>query len=119
MLPDNLRMPTGRRGTRVGAERRGEIPLPPPGVFAYTRTNRQNRVTWQPEPAVRIAAVIQHVAGAKPGFVLAGRSLREVEVREQQALFAALLAMLVTLLALLFVLSVNEFVFSTWLTRTS
>jgi hypothetical protein len=95
----------------------GEMPVPPPGVFEYTRANGQNRVTWQPEPAVRIAAVIQHFAGAKPGFVLAGRSLREVEVRENQVLFEALLAMGITLLALLFVLGANEFIFSTWLTR--
>lgn len=97
----------------------GETPVPPPGVFDYTRANGQNRVTWQPESAVRIAAVLQHVGGAKPGFVLAGRSLREVEVRENQVLFAATLAMFITLLALLFVLSVNEFIFSTWLSRTS
>ena len=38
----------------------GEIPSPPLGVFDYTRTHGQNRITWQPEPTVRIASVIQH-----------------------------------------------------------
>jgi hypothetical protein len=38
-------------------------------------------VTWQPEPSVRIASVVVAYGGAQPGFVLAGRSLRESEVR--------------------------------------
>ena len=65
----------------------GKIPVPPNGVFDYTRNAIEDRVTWQPAPGVRIAAVITRY---NSGFVLAGRSLREVERREDQTfLFAA------------------------------
>lgn len=59
-----------------------QIPLPPNGVFSYTKSHTQDRFTWQPQQGVRIAAVITYYPGLHPGFVLAGRSLREVEKRE-------------------------------------
>lgn len=59
----------------------GQTPVVPPGVFAYTREHGENRVTWQPEPGVRGATVMARYEGANPGFVLVGRSLREVEKR--------------------------------------
>jgi hypothetical protein len=61
------------------------IPSPPSGVFRYLRSHDTDTVTWQPQPNVRIAAVIHRVAGPSPGFILAGRSLRMVE--EQESLF--------------------------------
>jgi hypothetical protein len=62
----------------------GQLPAPPPGVFAYARTHGEERVTWQPRNGVRLATVIRHVAGPQGGFVLAGRNMREVEAREAQ-----------------------------------
>jgi len=59
----------------------GRVPVPPPGVFAATRNVPEQRLTWQPTPGVRSAIVIRHYGGSSPGFVLAGRSLREVEQR--------------------------------------
>lgn len=59
----------------------GQTPAPPAGVLAYAKAHGENRVTWQPRPGVRNATVIVHYAGQKSGFVLAGRSLREVEAR--------------------------------------
>jgi hypothetical protein len=59
----------------------GSIPEVPSGIFEYTRQNGQDRVTFQPESGVRSATVITAVDGGKGGFVLAGRSLREVEKR--------------------------------------
>jgi hypothetical protein len=56
-------------------------PTLPPGVLDYVRQHGQDRVTWQPEPGVRSATVITHHGGSRPGFVMAGRSLREVENR--------------------------------------
>jgi len=56
----------------------------PAGVLDYVRTHGENRLTLQPEPSVRIASVIQRYEGPRSGFVLAGRSLREVEIREHQ-----------------------------------
>jgi len=62
----------------------GAVPLLPSGVFDYTRQNGEDRISWQPESGVRIAAVVVAYGGAQPGFVMAGRSLREVEKRESQ-----------------------------------
>jgi hypothetical protein len=59
----------------------GQTPSLPNGVLAYTARNGQDRISWQPEPGVRAAAVIAAVEGGKGGYVLAARSLREVEKR--------------------------------------
>lgn len=75
----------------------GEMPSPPPGVFDYVRRHGEERVTWQPEPGVRIASVIVRVSGPQYGFVLAGRSLREVEKREARLMTQAGAALLFTL----------------------
>jgi hypothetical protein len=57
-------------------------PVPPIGVFQYATEHGENRLTWQPQPGVRIAAVITKVNGSTDNeFVLAGRSLRETEKR--------------------------------------
>ncbi len=62
----------------------GEVPRPPPGVIEYTRDHGEERVTWQPEGRVRIAAVVVRYSGKESGFVLAGRPLREIEGRVKQ-----------------------------------
>jgi hypothetical protein len=66
----------------------GKTPVPPSGIFSYVRLHGEERISWQPilgrEHGVRIAAVIVRVNGPQPGFVLAGRNMREVEAREQQ-----------------------------------
>ncbi|MEI7579190.1 MAG: hypothetical protein WCJ58_04085 [bacterium] len=72
-----------------------EIPIPPAGSFeatiknpgflqSRTLVNNENRFTWAPEKNVRVAAVLIPIMQGKVGYVLAGRSLREVEAREQQ-----------------------------------
>ena len=58
------------------------IPVPPAGVFDHARVLGENHITWQPKPGVRIAAVVKIFNGKINGFVLAGRSLREIEKRE-------------------------------------
>jgi hypothetical protein len=79
----------------------GRTPTPPAGVFDYVRTHGEERLSWQPVlggvHGVRIAAVVERVNGPQPGFVLAGRSLREVEVREAQVQQMAGLAWLAML----------------------
>ena len=62
----------------------GVQPTPPAGVFDTARARPDYRVTWQPEPSVRQAVVLKHYSGPRPGFVLASRSLREVENREEK-----------------------------------
>ena len=69
----------------------GSMPSLPAGVFETTRDRAQDTVTWQPRQDVRIAAVIEHVTPDK-GFVLVGRSLREVEQREDDLLTVFLVA---------------------------
>jgi hypothetical protein len=61
----------------------GRVPVPPAGVLASATPGPRNQVTWQPRPGVRIAAVVVAWPG---GTVLAGRSLRLVEEREDLAL---------------------------------
>ncbi len=77
----------------------GKIPTPPPGVLDYVASggetnfgslkkriifkieggSEENRITWEPKDGVRLAAVITKYDN---GFVLVGRNLREVEIRE-------------------------------------
>lgn len=61
-----------------------KLPAPPPGVFDFVRNSRIEKVTWQPQPGVRLATVIRRVdmKGKSVGFILAGRSLRLVEKQE-------------------------------------
>jgi hypothetical protein len=74
----------------------GKTPTPPSGVLDTVRDGGQDRLTWQPQEGVRIAAV---VAAYKQGFVLAGRSLILVEERESNALLLAVLGWLSGLVA--------------------
>lgn len=72
----------------------GQPLMPPPGVFTSAKRMPQNALTWQPEPGVRSAIVVMRYSG---GYVLAGRSLREVEARVsnlEQILGAACIATL-------------------------
>lgn len=55
----------------------------PAGVFSYVRSRGEERVTWQPSPGVRSAIVVTKYNG---GFVMAGRSLLEIEKREDNLL---------------------------------
>jgi hypothetical protein len=76
------------------AQLNGHAPKPPIGVLHYASTHQQNVVSWQPERGVRIAAVVQPYARQHAGFVLAGRSLRVVEERENTTLQMAAFAWL-------------------------
>ncbi len=71
---------------------RGVVSHLPAGVFAYTKQFGEDRITWQPEPGVRIAAVVVRFDGIQNGFVVAGRSLREVEKREDKLTLQVFLA---------------------------
>jgi hypothetical protein len=68
----------------------GRTPVPPNGVFSYAQAHRENRISWQPRPGVRLAVVILPFGGEHPGFVLAGRSLSEVEASTQKLLLGAI-----------------------------
>ncbi|MGE5222720.1 MAG: hypothetical protein ACM3PY_09790 [Omnitrophica WOR_2 bacterium] len=78
-----------------------QVPQLPAGVLDYTRQAGEDRISWQPEPGVRSAAVIVAIQGSSGGFVLAGRSLREVENRENNLTLIIGLGWAVTLLGTL------------------
>jgi hypothetical protein len=85
----------------------GSAPVIPFGSLEYAKANGQNRVTWQPAPGVRIASVVVPISVEDEGYVLAGRSLREVEDRVDQLtlkLGLGLLAGLVGTFVLVFIL---------------
>lgn len=92
------------------AQLHGVTPSLPSGIFDYTRQKGEDRVTWQPEAGVRIAAVVVAYGGAQPGFVLAGRSMREVEIRESQVEQITAIAWLATLAVTLVVVAGCELV---------
>ena len=75
----------------------GYDPIPPSGLLASARVNPPDMVTWQRRTGVWIAVVVVPWHG---GTVLAGRSLRQVEIREDDALLIALAAWLAMLAAL-------------------
>ncbi len=74
----------------------GQIPTIPEGVFAYTKNQGEDKFTWQPESGVRSAAVVTKYIN---GYVLVGRSLREVEKREANLLIVTKIGWLVTCLS--------------------
>jgi hypothetical protein len=67
-------------------ELNGKLPTLPEGVFKYAKNKGEDRITWQPEKGIRSAIVVvsYNSPNAQGGFVMAGRSLREVEKREHQ-----------------------------------
>jgi hypothetical protein len=69
----------------------GHDPIPSDGVLTSAANNPPDIVTWQPGNGVRIAAVVVPWHG---GTVLAGRSLAQVEIRENDALLIAIAAWL-------------------------
>lgn len=84
-----------------------ETPVPPKGVFAFTRNNTDNRITWEPKQGTRVAAVLQYYqSDSGSGFVLVGRNLREVEKHSARILTVVVAGWIATLLATLGILLV-------------
>lgn len=60
-------------------------PKLPSGVFEYVKVHGEDRVTWQPQTGLRYATVVTSYKNEKGnGFVVVGRSLKEVESRVSQ-----------------------------------
>jgi len=77
-------------------------PTLPGGIFDYVRKYGETRVTWQPQKGIRSAIVVDSVknaSGTVMGFVMVGRSLREVEIREDNLMKMVGLGWLATLVA--------------------
>src|SRR4029079_1646521 len=77
----------------------------PDGVLDDVRLRGDSRLTLQPEFGVRIASVIVKYDGARSGFVLAGRSMRELECRTAQIRICVGIAWIVVVVVSLLVIS--------------
>ena len=97
----------------------GTAPAIPAGVFAYTRDHAEDRLTWQPREGVRSAIVVTHFRGAASGFVVAGRSLREVERQEDNLMLIVGAAWLASLAATLAASVALVYAWMLWLTATT
>jgi hypothetical protein len=89
----------------------GALPALPNGVFDHVRRQGLDKISWQPERGVRSAVVVALVGGANPGFVMAGRSLSEVENRIRSLGNLVLVGWWATLAAALIAVIAVEFIF--------
>ncbi len=87
----------------------GQFPALPAGVLDSVKKAGEERITWQPQPDVRIALVIIRY---NAGYVAVGRSLREVEQRESMLGIQVLGAWLAGLVGLIILIAGGEFIFS-------
>ncbi len=82
----------------------GSYPMIPTGVFERAKINGENRSTWQPSTSTRVALVTRHFSGEKSGFVVSGRSMREIDKRiNQQFLFIGMVWAILMILCFAFV----------------
>jgi hypothetical protein len=72
-------------------------PVLPRGIFSYLQKHGERRFTWTPAHGVRIAAIAIAVKGHGDGFVLVGRSLKEVKKREASLFWGFFAAWLTSL----------------------
>jgi hypothetical protein len=76
----------------------GKDPIVPQGIFTDTKKLGETRFTWQPQVGVRSAVVVNYYKGlATSGYVLVGRSMKEVEKREDNLGLIILLAWIIIL----------------------
>jgi hypothetical protein len=60
----------------------GKTPLPPAGVFSYTKAHLNDNITWQPQAGVRLAThVTTFNTPSGSGFIITGQSLAPFEDR--------------------------------------
>jgi hypothetical protein len=83
----------------------GQLPDYPRGALEGAEQKAENRVTWQPNPELRIASV---VVPYDRGFVVAGRNMREVEQRESQTELLAVVTWILALALTLIVVAFGE-----------
>ena len=89
----------------------GKCPSPPMGVFNVAQSTGENRRSWQPEPGVRNAiVVIPYSTAGQKGYVVAGRSLREVEMRESFLLSQITVGLMLTLAATFIASLIAQFI---------
>jgi len=99
---------TDDKGTILSSSARlhGNARTVPVGVLDHARATGEVRVTWQPEPGVRMATVVVH--NRTGGFVIAGRSLEESEARTAAYGKLILAGWFATLIGLLVIVTATE-----------
>ena len=80
----------------------GKMPEMPAGVFDVAKANGEHEVTWQPQMGVRMAMVILYSNSSPVGFIAAGRSLQEVEIREHNLVTMVLIGWIMCIAVILF-----------------
>jgi hypothetical protein len=77
----------------------GNPPHFPSNVFDYVKNHGEDRLTWQPRPGARFAVVVESFKNNQnTGFLVVGRSLREVENRTDNLLKITAVTWLITLI---------------------
>lgn len=77
-----------------------KTPTLPSGVLDSTKQKGETRFTWQPQSNARSAVVIDYYKNSKSsGYVLIGRSIREVEKREANQEMIVFVGWVITMLA--------------------
>lgn len=91
----------------------GKLASPPKGVLEAAKADgpHGDRVTWQPHAGVRQAIVVHTVKAGPGGYVVAGRSLHEVEAQVDILTALAGAAWVATLIATLAAVWVVEWSF--------
>ncbi|MFA5991482.1 MAG: hypothetical protein WC794_04540 [Candidatus Doudnabacteria bacterium] len=94
-------------GTPVGSSVAvdGKLPTIAEKILVAAKKSGESRITWQPKPGLRIATVItSYKNSTASGFVLAGRSLKETDIRIAQlgiiTAITTLIALILSFLAL-------------------
>jgi hypothetical protein len=75
----------------------GKDPVVPSGIFSDTKAKDETRFTWQTPEGIRSALVVKYYKGIGTGFVAVGRSIKEVEKRENDLQNIVLLGLISTL----------------------
>jgi hypothetical protein len=98
-------------GTVVASSARlhGELRTVPRGVLGNVRVNGEERVTWQPEPGVRMATVVVRNPASSGGFIVVGRSLAETESRISRIGSLLLVGWALTLAVVIVLVAAGEF----------
>ncbi len=93
------------------------LPQPPKGVFDMAEKNNENMVTWQPQNNIRLAMVFEKINSPAGGFIAAGRSLKETEIRESNLLKMIGIAWLICIAVVLIHLSTQTIIYNKTVTK--
>ena len=81
LLPFTVLYNADGKPVKTTALLNNQPPQLPAGVLQTAALQKENRVTWQPQPGIRIATVIRQVNSPIVAYVMCGRSLYEAEQR--------------------------------------